>query len=85
MECSDKWFVYMIETTCDSLYTGITMDVDARFQKHSTGKGAKFFRMKKPRKVVYTEQYESKELALQREHAIKQLTVTEKRQLFSSK
>ena len=47
----------MIETQSGKLYTGITTDVERRFQEHcgegGKNKGAKFFRTDKPNKIVY--------------------------------
>lgn len=56
------------------LYTGVAKDVDARFEKHQSGKGAKFFRSAKPVMVVYREQCRDKSDALKREVAIKKMT-----------
>lgn len=68
------WFVYMIEASDGSLYTGITTDVERRFIEHgSTDKGARFFRGRKPIKVVYTETHPDRGSALRRESEIKKL------------
>ena len=46
-----NWYVYIIESTDESLYTGITTDVDRRFQQHLNSKGgAKYFRGRRPKK-----------------------------------
>lgn len=76
------WYVYMIETTTGCLYTGITVDVEKRFKNHCDGKGAKFFRIHPPQKVVYIDEMEGKEPALVREHEIKQWSVEKKRELI---
>ena len=34
------------------LYTGITLDLEARFKAHMAGKGAKFTRSYKPERIV---------------------------------
>lgn len=73
----------MIETENNLLYTGITTDVEKRFNTHASGKGAKFFRMHRPMKVVFTKKYKSKGKALQREHEMKQLSTLEKRKLIT--
>ncbi len=78
----DTWYIYIIETKNKKLYTGITKDVEARFQKHLEGGGAKFFRTDPPSKVVYTERVESKSSALKREIAIKKLSKTKKLELI---
>lgn len=81
---SQPWFVYIIETENSHLYTGITTDVQKRFLAHQNGKGAKFFRIHKPKKVVYIAQFDAKEPALQREIQIKKLSVNEKRNLIQN-
>jgi len=77
-----SWFVYIIETETEHLYTGITIDVEKRFKTHVDGKGAKFFRIHRPKRVVYVDQVDSKELALQREIQIKKMSAQEKKKLI---
>lgn len=85
-----RWFVYMIETDKNHLYTGITTDVERRFQQHinqHSGKGklgAKFFNSQKPLRVCYTESFSNRSLASQREAAIKRLTRKEKLRLIET-
>lgn len=76
------WFVYMIETESNLLYTGITTDVEKRFSTHAAGKGAKFFRMHKPLRVVFTKKFRSKGKALQKEIQMKKLSNIDKRKLI---
>ncbi|HMU84630.1 MAG TPA: GIY-YIG nuclease family protein [Leptospiraceae bacterium] len=75
----------MIETQSGALYTGITTDVQRRFEQHSSGKGARFFRTSKPVRIVHVEPGLDRSTALSREAAIKQLTVHEKRRLIRCK
>ena len=78
------WFVYMIETDKGALYTGITTDVERRFQEHREGgKGAKYFRGQKPKKIVHREVFESRSEALKREAEIKSFTPKKKRALIT--
>lgn len=52
---SDKttgWFVYMLECGGNRIYTGIAIDVEARYKKHCNGTGAAFTRMHKPQRIV---------------------------------
>ena len=79
------WFVYMIEASDRSLYTGVTTDVQRRFAEHGdTDKGAKYFRGRKPLKVVYTQSLPDRSSALKREAEIKKLTRQNKLQLIGS-
>lgn len=69
-----QWYVYMIRASDESLYTGITTDVQRRFDEHlGPDRGARFFRGRKPLEVVYTETYPDRSSALKREAAIKSL------------
>jgi putative endonuclease len=83
----DKWWVYMVRTVSGKLYTGISTDVERRFQQHldtSRGlgnKGAKFFRSDAPAAVVYREAFPDRSSASRREVHIKQLSSRQKRQL----
>jgi len=75
------WLVYMIHCSDDSLYTGITNDLEKRFQQHAEGKGAKYFRGRQPIEVVYMEQGHDRSSASKREAEIKKLTPVQKRTL----
>ncbi|MBL6988296.1 MAG: GIY-YIG nuclease family protein [Bacteriovoracaceae bacterium] len=73
------WTVYIIQTKSGKLYTGITTDLDRRFDEHKTGKkGARFFNFSKPQKVVYFEKCSSRSAASKREYAIKKMKRCEK-------
>ena len=77
------WYVYIIEASDGSLYTGITTDVERHFTEHGgTDKGARFFRGRKPIKVVYTENHPDRGSALRREAEIKKLNRVNKLKLI---
>jgi putative endonuclease len=78
------WFVYMIRCSDGSLYTGITNDVQRRFQQHTDGLGAKYFRGRQPEALVYVETGHDRSSASKRESAIKKLPRTEKLRLLAS-
>ncbi|MDZ4724217.1 MAG: GIY-YIG nuclease family protein [candidate division Zixibacteria bacterium] len=63
--------LYILRCRDNSLYTGITTDIDERLRAHNTGKGAKYTRARLPVNLVYTEQCGSRSLALKREWQIK--------------
>ncbi|HYE60077.1 MAG TPA: GIY-YIG nuclease family protein [Candidatus Kapabacteria bacterium] len=76
--------VYIVRCADDSLYTGITNDIDKRMRNHNEGKaGAKYTRSRRPVTLVYTESVGTMSLAKKREAAIKKLTRQEKIQLLS--
>ena len=79
-----KWSVYIIEASDDSLYTGITTDIERRFDEHLNGKkGARYFNGRKPVRVVYREAGHNRSSASQREAEIKSLSRREKEILIS--
>jgi putative endonuclease len=80
-----SWQIYIIACTDNSLYTGITTDVERRFSEHLAGKqGARYFRGRTPDKVVYLESAASRSAASKREAAIKKLLRADKLRLLGS-
>lgn len=69
------WFIYIIKTKYDTLYCGITTDVERRFSEHcSQGvKCAKYLRGKAPLELVYQQSVADKSTALKYEYKIKRL------------
>jgi putative endonuclease len=76
-----NWQVYIIRCSDDSLYTGITTDIDRRFIEHVEGKGAKYFRGRHPVEVVYLENGHTRSSASKREIQIKTMNRSEKMNL----
>jgi putative endonuclease len=68
-----SWCVYVIECESGAWYTGITNDLEKRFQAHVSGKGAKFMRMDKPKRIVAAKTCIDKSAALKSEAALKAL------------
>lgn len=78
-------YVYMLECSDGSLYTGYTTNVGKRLDNHNRGKGAKFTRSRLPCKLVYVEVYTSKQEAMSREWHIKhKLSRKDKLQLIQT-
>ena len=77
------WYVYIIKADDHSLYTGISTDVDRRFQEHC-GKsgGARYFNGRKPVEVVYREGGHDRSSASKREIEIKKLSRSQKQALI---
>ena len=72
-------YTYMVKCADGTLYTGWTTSVEKRLKAHNEGKAvAKYTRAKRPVELVYYEGYATKEEAMSREYAIKQLTRKEK-------
>ncbi len=67
---------------CDqSLYTGITTDIQRRFAEHASGRGAKYFRGRQPRRLVYLEAATDRSSASRRELQLKKLPRAAKQRL----
>ena len=79
-----SWQVYIIRCSDDSLYTGISNDVERRWQQHVDQRGAKYFRGRKPVEIVYLEGADDRSSASQREAAIKRLRRPDKELLIAS-
>jgi putative endonuclease len=74
-----KYYVYILECADGTLYTGITTDVARRVIEHNdSAKGASYTRSRRPVGLVYQEEVASRSEALKREHALKNLTRTQK-------
>ncbi len=79
-----KWYVYILRCRDDTLYTGMTDDLEKRLAAHNSGKGAKYTRGRGPVTLVYREELETKIEACKREYRIKQLTRPEKIKLIEN-
>ncbi|MDY0233976.1 MAG: GIY-YIG nuclease family protein [Sulfurimonas sp.] len=78
------WRVYILKCADNTLYTGVTTDLNRRLKEHnSSNLGAKYTRAKRPVELVYFENCDDKVHAMQREYAIKQLKRSEKLELIS--
>ncbi len=75
------WFVYLIRSADNRLYTGITTDIERRFAEHQSGKGAKALRGKGELRLAFAREVGDRSLALRVEYQIKQLTKRQKERL----
>jgi len=78
------YYLYILLCKNNKLYTGIARDVEARFELHKSGKGAKYTQRNKPIKIVYTEKFKTKSAALKRESEIKKMQKESKEKLFKA-
>lgn len=79
-----SYYVYIILCKGGSFYTGSTGDLDKRMKLHINGKGAKYTKMHRPKKIVYSEEFGSRAEAMRREKSIKRLNHRKKLQLINS-
>ena len=75
------WYLYLLECADGSIYTGITVDVEARYAAHATGRGARYTRSHPPARVLASIEYPDRASASKAEYAMKQLTAAQKRAL----
>jgi putative endonuclease len=77
------WYLYLIRCRDDTLYTGISTDVDRRFAQHrSEGySGSKYLKGRGPLSLVFKEKLGSKSLALKVEYRVKRMTKARKEKL----
>ena len=77
-ENSRPWFLYILRCRDGSLYTGITVNVEQRFQKHIAGEGARYTRSHPPECILAVLSYADQASATRAEYAIKKLSVEKK-------
>lgn len=75
-------YTYIVECADKSLYCGWTNDLEKRIIAHNAGKGAKYTKPRLTVRLVYHEEFETKEEAMSREWQIKQLSRAEKEKLI---
>ena len=78
-------YPYILKCKDDSLYTGWTNDLKKRITSHNAGKGAKYTKARRPVELVYYEEFQTREEAMKREYAIKQLSRKEKEALIKTR
>lgn len=78
-------YTYILQCADGTLYTGWTNDLGRRLAAHNAGKGGKYTRSRRPVSLIYYEAYDTKQEAMRREWAIKQLTRAEKLALIHTK
>ena len=76
-------YTYILKCKDGTFYTGWTNNLEKRLKDHNEGKGAKYTKARRPVELVYYETFETKEEAMSREYAIKQLTRKDKLKLVA--
>ena len=75
-------YTYIVRCKDNSLYCGWTNNLEKRIESHNAGTGAKYTKSRRPVELVYYETFDTKEEAMSREYAIKQLTKQQKMKLI---
>jgi len=79
------YFVYIIQCNDQTLYTGITTDLDRRIKEHNNSKlGAKYTKVRRPVKLVYSKDFINRSEASKEESRIKKLSRLEKINLLTN-
>jgi putative endonuclease len=78
------FYVYILLCNDGSFYTGYTKNIDSRAMLHASGKGARYTRVHKPKKVAHIEIFDSRVKAMKREREIKKMTHQQKLSLINS-
>lgn len=76
------YYIYIVECSDKSLYTGYTNDLEKRIKAHNEKKGAKYTRGRTPVVLKYYEEFDNKIDAIKRESQIKKLRRAKKQLLF---
>lgn len=74
LDQSQPWWVYVLRCSDNSLYCGITTDLERRLRQHNAGKGARYTKGRRPAEVLHAWTVPSRSFALQEEHTFKALS-----------
>ena len=84
-ESPEKWYVYILECSDETLYTGITNNLELRLKKHNQGKGARYTKGRGPVKLLINFEVDGKSKALKLEYKIKKLSKKEKIEIIKNR
>lgn len=82
---AEKNYTYLLRCADGSLYCGWTNRLTARVAAHNAGQGAKYTKSRRPVKLIYFEEFPTRQEAMRREWEIKQLTRAQKLALVRSR
>ena len=80
----NKHYFYVLECSDTSYYAGYTNNIEKRIATHNAGKGAKYTKTRMPVTCIYFEEFDTKQEAMRKEYAFKQLTRAQKIQYMRS-
>lgn len=81
----EAWFLYILRCQDGSFYTGITKDLEVRFNQHNLGRASRYTRTRRPVELIYQEPCAGRSEALVRECAVKALSKKQKETLVEKK
>ena len=82
-ESKNNWYLYLVRCADDTIYTGISSDVQARIDKHNSGRGAKYTQARLPVRLIYSESQPNRISAMKREVEVKKWGKRRKENLAS--
>ena len=80
---SATWFLYLLECNNGAYYAGITNDLEARFARHVSGKGARYTRANPPIQIIASKTYSDRSSASIAEGQLKRLPRSKKLEYFN--
>lgn len=80
----EKNYTYLLQCADGTLYCGWTNHLKERVEAHNAGKGAKYTKTRRPVTLVYYEEFATKQEAMRREWAVKQLSRLQKLELITA-
>jgi predicted GIY-YIG superfamily endonuclease len=80
-----RWYLYVLQCGDNTLYTGITNDLQRRIQQHNNGTASRYTRSRLPVVLAYQERCLGRSSALKKEYAMKQLSRKEKETYIAKK
>ena len=76
------YFVYILRCVDDSLYVGLTQNLNTRLKAHNDGRGAAYTFKRRPVSLVYWEKFERESQAVEREGQLKRWSHAKKQALI---
>lgn len=77
------WYVYILRCADQALYIGETGDLRRRIAKHNDGSASMFTARRRPVRLVFSEQHDTRDTALKRERQLKRWTRRKKEALIA--
>ena len=82
-QSAGPWYAYLLSCRDETLYCGITKDLERRLREHNQGRaGAKYTRARRPVSLVYSREFPDRASAARFEYLLKQLERAEKLRLI---
>jgi len=83
MSKGNKYYVYILQCSDGSYYTGYAEDIEARVKRHNEGKGGKYTNVRRPVRLLYSEPCKDKQSAIKREQQLKHWSRPKKEALIN--